>query len=279
MDVRSLGFRTDLALLRLGGSTIEDGGDHLGVRSPHNPSHWWGNFLLLAEIPDPQSANTWVERFSAAYPQAGHVAIGFDVPHGTSAELGWFADHGFEVEASAVMTANEIHPPRSINTHALCRPLESDDDWRQSVDLRVRCFPDENDSPGYVQARADVDRELVSRGDGTWLGAFLDGRLVGELGLVRADDATSEGAVPEAEGARAGRARFQSVETDPEFRRQGVAGTLAHRAARFGLEELGVRTLVMVADPDYFAIELYRSLGFRASETQLKVQRAPGSAG
>ena len=73
--------------------------------------------------------------------------------------------------------------------------------------------------------------------------------------------------------------RFQSVETDPEFRRQGLAGTLAHRASRFGFEELGARTLVMVADPEYFAIDLYRSLGFQATESQLQVQRAPVAAG
>lgn len=37
MDVRSLGYRTDLALLRYGGSEIEDRGDHVVIRSPDNP--------------------------------------------------------------------------------------------------------------------------------------------------------------------------------------------------------------------------------------------------
>lgn len=41
MEVRSLGYRTDLALLRLGGSEFEDRGDHLVVRTPHNPTFWW----------------------------------------------------------------------------------------------------------------------------------------------------------------------------------------------------------------------------------------------
>ena len=53
MDVESLGYRTDLALLRLGGSTIEDRGDHLVVRSPYNPTFYWGNFLLLEHVPAP----------------------------------------------------------------------------------------------------------------------------------------------------------------------------------------------------------------------------------
>ena len=69
-----------------------------------------------------------------------------------------------------------------------------------------------------------------------------------------------------------GLARFQSVETDPAFRRQGLAGTLVHRASRWGLDEAGAEVLVMVADPDYFAVDLYRALGFESTETQLQVQ-------
>jgi hypothetical protein len=34
----------------------------------------------------------------------------------------------------------------------------------------------------------------------------------------------------------------------------------------------------MVADPDYFAINLYQSVGFRATETQLQVERPPANA-
>ena len=53
MDVVSLADRTDLALLQLGGSEVSDRGDHLVVRTPHNPAYWWGNFLLMAEPPAP----------------------------------------------------------------------------------------------------------------------------------------------------------------------------------------------------------------------------------
>jgi hypothetical protein len=43
----------------------------------------------------------------------------------------------------------------------------------------------------------------------------------------------------------------------------------------YGLSELGARTLAMVADPTYFAIDLYRTLGFEATESQLMVERKP----
>ena len=53
MRVTSLGFLTDLALRVLEGAEVTDRGDYLVVRSPDNPTFWWGNFLLLAGWPGP----------------------------------------------------------------------------------------------------------------------------------------------------------------------------------------------------------------------------------
>jgi ribosomal protein S18 acetylase RimI-like enzyme len=72
-----------------------------------------------------------------------------------------------------------------------------------------------------------------------------------------------------------GLARFQTVETDPDFRRQGLAGTLRHYAGQRGVDEVGAETLVIVADLGYHAIDLYRSVGFVVREIQLQVERAP----
>ena len=51
MHIRSLGFRTDLRLLEITGSDIEDRGTHLVIRTPANPTYFWGNFLLLNSSP------------------------------------------------------------------------------------------------------------------------------------------------------------------------------------------------------------------------------------
>ena len=51
MHVRSLAFRTDLALLERGGTEVTDRGTHLVVRTPGNPTFYWGNFMLLSEPP------------------------------------------------------------------------------------------------------------------------------------------------------------------------------------------------------------------------------------
>jgi ribosomal protein S18 acetylase RimI-like enzyme len=73
--------------------------------------------------------------------------------------------------------------------------------------------------------------------------------------------------------AGAGLARYRSVETHPDFRRRGLARAMVATAGAYALEHLGVRTLVIVADPGYHAIELYRSVGFSDVERQVQLSR------
>ena len=261
MDVVSLGYRTDLALLQLGGPSVEDRGDHLVVRSPHNPTHWWGNFLLIRSVPAPDDAELWVERHAAAFPDARHLSLGVDGTAGTVDDMSGFSALGLTVEAQTVMTATSV---RSDGPHpdAECRLLTSEDDWRQYVELNVRCA-DRGDPAlhrPFAEARARTHRRLVEAGHGGWFGAFVDGRLACQMGLFSASP---------------GLARFQSVETDPDFRRRGIARALVQHVSRYGFEQLSAETLVMVADPEYFAIDLYRSVGFAATEAQLQAARPP----
>ena len=266
MRVASLGYQTDLALLRLGGSEVQDLGDHLVIRSPLNPTHWWGNFLLLSEPPAPDAADAWIARFHATFPTARHVALGFDGTDGSVEDLAPFTALGYFAEAQTVMTATDVHAPAHVSRDAELRMLTKDEDWEQSVELRVRCRDAELDADGYrdyAMAAARTNRWMVAAGHGAWFGAFLDGRLACQMGLVRAGP---------------GLARFQAVETDPDFRRRGLAGSLVHFASRRGFERLGAEQLVMVADPDYFAIDLYRAVGFAPTESQLQVERRPADA-
>jgi ribosomal protein S18 acetylase RimI-like enzyme len=263
VDITSLGYRTDLALLELGGSEIEDRGDHVVVRSPHNPTFWWGNFLLLAAAPAPEEAAGWLETFAREFPDAEHLALGVDSVDGSPDTLAPFVDRGLRVEASAVMTATRVHEPPRPNRDAEYRPLASEDDWQQLVDVRMACNDDGHEPTGYrefVVAKVATTRRLVEAGHGAWFGAFEAGRLLSTMGLFRAGT---------------GLARFQNVETVPEARGRGLAGTLVHHASTYGLTELGAGTLVMVADPDYLAIRIYRSVGFAETEVQLGAEKPP----
>ncbi len=256
----SLAFRTDLALAALAGSEVEDRGDHVVVRTPANPTYWWGNFLLLPRPPSAEEVPGWLERFAATFPGAQHLAFGVDDPQGTVDDLAALREAGLSTEAMTVMTATSVHQPPRPNREATYRPLAGDDDWRQQAEL-ARAGEDEHHSEAFVSAKTAAERSLTGRGIGEWWGAFVDGRLLASMGLVAAGP---------------GLARFQQVKTHPAARGRGLAGTLVHEVSRFGLEELGARTLVMVADPGYLAIRIYRSVGFADTEVQLMAERKPG---
>lgn len=262
MEIRSLGYATDIALLAMSGSIVEQFGDHVIVRSPHNPSHWWGNFLLLGSMPARREQSGWIARFHEAFPHSTHVAIGIDVDYGSAEALQGFSEAGLGVNCFAVMTASVVELPAVADDAVVLRPLRSGDDWARSVELGVRCEDrglDPVDYRAFLEAKAVSNRRLVAKGNGEWFGAFIHDELACQLGLV----VTGEG-----------RARFQTVETAPDRRRQGLARRLVAFASTWGLNQLAAQELVMVAERDYWAIDLYRSLGFVENAVQLAVERA-----
>lgn len=274
MHVRSLGFRTDLALLTLTGSAVEDRGTHLVVRTPDNPTYFWGNFLLLEQPPFPGGEREVVAAFRAEFPEASHVAIGIDLVEDRVVEdevAGRFADAGLDVDRAVVLTAGSVHQPLRSLLDVDVRPLESDDDWQQRAELSWALDPriDRKMHLRFALGRNVQERALVQAGRGQRFGAFTrggegdgedKGRLLSTAGIFRTEQ---------------GVARFQSVETHPDARRQGLAATVVHAAARHALDHLGARTLVIVADRAEDAIRIYRRLGFADTERQLMLERRP----
>jgi GNAT superfamily N-acetyltransferase len=256
-EVRSLGYRTDLAILALEGSQVTDRGDHLVIRTPGNPDYWWGNFLLLRDL-KPGSGAGWLARFTAEFPAASHMAFGLDETDADGVEPGELAVT--TLECNAVMTAAAVHAPPRPNTEAVIRTLTGDADWRQSLELSAALYAGEpGGDAGFLAAQQAAKRSLTEAGHGAWFGAFLDGTLVAQLGLVAGIGAL---------------ARYQSVETHPAARRRGLAGTLVWHAGTAALAA-GTRTLVMVADPVDDAIRVYRSVGFTETESQLGFIHSP----
>ncbi|TDD61928.1 GNAT family N-acetyltransferase [Kribbella antibiotica] len=269
MEIKSLGYRTDLFLLGLGGSEIRDAGPYVVIRTPKNPTFWWGNYLLHRTPLAPGDLVRRAAEFRTEFPDARHLTLGIDTTDGVLTAEGAEAVEqevkaaGGRVDPSVVMTASTVNAPQRPNTTSTYRFLSTDDDWQQVVDINLATstMAVDDSHREFTRLKVAHDRELVEAGHGRWFGAFDGDRLQASLGLMF-------------DGK--GLARFQTVQTHPDDRNQGIASTLVHQASTYGFEN-GATTLVMVADPEYLAIRIYRALGFTDSETQLAITIPPAS--
>ncbi len=262
MDLQSLAFRTELALLQQMGSVVEDRGTHLVVRTPDNPTYFWGNCLLLSvPPPDVAAVEHWKRVHREEFPEARHVTLGIDRPGSLDADAALLREAGMDVDAVVAMTTDEVHQPERPPREADVRPLAGGADWAQQVDLTMDGEDDPHFTRDFASRKIATYRGLAEAGHGAWWGAFVDGRLVASLGIYTAGD---------------GLARFQSVKTHADFRNQGLAGALVVGASRYAQADLGARTLVMAADPTYSAIRVYRAVGFTEGGTHLEATLPPG---
>lgn len=264
MDIRSLGFRTDLRLLEMTGSEIEDRGTHLVVRTPANPTYFWGNFILLKQLPVPGGEREVIGAFHTEFPLAEHVSIGVDGTEDLTEAVQPFVEAGLEVESGVVLTAGALVAPRPVADEVVVRPLETDDDWERRARLSHALWSrtDESTFMTYARRKNEQERGLVARGLGRRYAAFVGDELVSTAGIFV---------------THAGIARYQSVETHPDHRRQGLAAAVVHAAGEHALAAYGIEVLVIAADHDGDAIRIYRSLGFSDAERHLTMERREGA--
>ena len=260
MRVHSLGYRTDFIFHRFDGQVL-DRGEYLVVRTPSNPTYHWGNFLLFQEPPQDGDFERWKQLFTTEIgppEQVGHMAVGWDAADGRMGEVKPFLQAGFEPEHSLVLAAAQVRKPPKFNNAVTIQPLQNDAQWEQALQLQVLCRPPKYSPEGYrvfKERKMERYRAMTQAGLGQWFGAFLGERLAADLGIF----------------AQGELGRFQTVETHPDLRRRGICGALVYEASRHAFERMGVRTLVMVADEDYHAKDIYQSVGFKVQEKQAGV--------
>jgi len=246
MQDLSPGWATDLAVLKLAGSTVENRDDHLVVRSPHNPDFHWGNCVFVTDGDTVDDAQRWVKTFHEHFPYATWIAIGLvRRPDDASA----WVDLGVELELDDVLTTRKLPRQTPLSEGYSVRRL-SGEDWEQSVARGIV----ENDRTGeyepdlherFLRAQVKARRGMSERNVAAYFGAFADGVLVADLGIVRCGTT----------------ARYQSVGTDEDHRRRGLASHLLGVAARWAADHDCDRW-VIITEPTNSAGRVYRRVGF-----------------
>lgn len=261
MKVNSLGYRTDLIFPAFGGEIL-DRGHYLVIRSPANPTFYWGNYLLFSDPPQEGDYRKWRDLFVREIggpPQIEHQAFGWDSPEGRVGHVRPFLQAGFRLLRSVVMAGDQLHSPAHPSNFVNIRALKSEADWEQAIENQVLCRDPGFDESGYRlfrERQMERYRKMAESGLGDWFGAFIGKRLLADLGIFKDEEI----------------GRYQSVETHPDFRRRGIAGTLVFEAGRRAMAEHHLNTLVIVAEENSNAAQLYESLGFQPVEKQVGLE-------
>lgn len=253
MEIKSLGHLTTLIFSRFSGN-VTDHGEYTCIQTPTNPQFHWGNFIIFDRAPKAGDLTRWKKLFDhefTYYSGPHHYTFAWDgrVGQGDVAE---FVAAGFELETGVVLSTETLQPPQHLNREMTIKKIATDHDWHEVTELQIVCG-DPKYALGYrpfKEAQMLQYRKMTEAGRGHWFGAYLNGRLVADLGIFH------EGTL----------ARYQSVGTHPDFRRLGLCGTLVYQAGLMAQKEFGVSQLVMEADDNYHAARIYESVGFQRTE-------------
>jgi GNAT superfamily N-acetyltransferase len=261
MRTRSLGWATDLAVLELTGSIVEERADHLVVRTPANPDFHWGNcvFVTNGDAGLVDDAARWVTAFRTAFPEADWIAVALP---GMPTDPDRWACHGIELEWNDVLATTQLPRQTDPPVGYVVRELGGED-WEQVVarEMAINAESRQYDPvmhERFARARIQSQRALVDRGSARFVGAFFDGRLVGELGIVDCG----------------GTARYQTVGTATEHRGRGIASHLLGVAAAWASSR-GCTQWVIVTEATNPAGRVYRRAGFEPVMPSAQAYRAP----
>jgi GNAT superfamily N-acetyltransferase len=189
--------------------------------------------------------------------------MGIDSPSGESGAADQLGAAGIRTQLTSVLTATTLCKPTVTPPEVEFRALKSDQDWRRALEMHLTSdedagTPADDAHRDYSERRMRVARRVCEEGHGAWYGAFWGEEMVAGLGIFSGGP---------------GVGRFQSVDTHPSHRREGLARNLVFAAGEWARQHLGAGELVIAADPDYFAIDIYRSLGFQQLERQVQLER------
>ncbi|MCL2418049.1 MAG: GNAT family N-acetyltransferase [Conexibacteraceae bacterium] len=272
--IRSLVWSTDIDVLSRDRVLVRRDG-FWAVHSPTNPTFWWGNFLLFDEPPAAGDGERWEALFEGEFGgrnDVTHCTFAWDRTDGDAGAADQeLVPRGYELEWTSGLTATpqQITPHPRANADVGVRALDPDGDeelWGAVVELQTAQAPGGYEDTEYhrtfLRRRQAGLRDMFREDRGAWYVALLDGEPVASLGIVVTD----------------GRARFQNVDTTETHRRTGIATRLVADAAAHAASRHPVDHFVIAADPDYHAIGIYESLGFKRAELVVGVCRKPARA-
>lgn len=262
---QDLSYRTDFIFHHHNG-VVEEHADYWVVRTPSNPTFWFGNFVLFKRAPIAADLDSWLTVHDEAFGESlNHHIFGWDVPQ--EGDISAFLAAGFKTSHGISLALTEYTMPVPINPSVTVRPILTDEDWEAVINEQILVdrvdFANPEDGGEFRRKQMMAYRPLIAKGRGHWWGAFIENKLVGNMGLFF-DEANIVG-------------RFQNVSTHPAHRRKRICTTLLDHIVRHTFETVEAKQLVICtgADDDNAAIPTYKNFGFKFAAPSFALKRIP----
>lgn len=309
MRIRSVELRSTLMINAMYG-LVEDRdapgvGAYLAVRTPAVPDYWYGNCLAMPGLPAAGELPLWESLFEREHPGAEHRVFLIDAPEGiggasdaegrhapTQAGLAEFVAAGYELSAHDVLATEAIRRPARLNEEFDYRPVRTDGEWAAVFEASLAINAGQPGyTRGFLERKFKAIRSAVEGGHGTWWAAWepRSGGRVGDRPGGRRADERRAGERPVANLGlfwSGGLARFQDVETDPDFRRRGICRSLVYSACASITASGGgacrstgappFPTLFVIKPEDDAVRRIYEAVGFSFLERSVDLFKRVG---
>lgn len=253
--IQSLAIRSDLMVDRAR-QTLEDHGSYAVLRTPEQPDYWFGNCVILKAYDPDLPAGIAIHR--QHFPDTPHVCVQWDVPNlAITSEMRAMEAEGWQLsDTDTLVLAQPLirhTPPPGFELRQL-----TPDDWPDLTTLQIAVGLETEDYDpklytNFVKARMKRHLSALHEGRCAWFGAFDGDVLAADMGIY-----VDEGI-----------ARWQSVETRPAYRRQGLCRAIVGRCYDWAMARDPQATPVIVADRNEAPGRTYRACGFTPLETML----------
>ena len=240
---------------------------YLVYRSDRFPDYYAANGIEIRE-PAGRRLTEWESIFGEEFDRAvfRHRTFTFDRAPELEPLAAEAAEAGYNVVFLSYLIATSAPAPGSPPKGLAVEQIQSEQDWQRLLRFedRVSRGYDWYEGPESTASLLAKTRYVSERVGIEWLALVdADGEIASKLGLFR------HGPVY----------RLQEVATAEEQRRRGLSSYLLRLALHRAIEEGGAEGLVVEADRNDHAIDLYRKLGFEEVGETVALMQYPRAAG
>lgn len=256
MKINLLSHKTDLIISSFSGEVI-DRNNYIVIKTPSEPNYFWGNYLLFPKEPEKGDYQKWINIYKSEFVNKPSF-LTFTWDSSIEGLVEEFINNNFKLSKYWVLSTQKVNKPSKYNNNIEIRELKTENDWEQYIDVHINenWYLSSQSQKLFLESQRESAKRIVQSGKGKRFGAFLENKLVGEAGIYY------EGNL----------GRYNQISTHQNFRRQGICGTLIYKISKIAFENMGIETLVIVADEEYHATKIYMDVGFKVCEKQISLE-------